>query len=296
MTALPEFRSEEARVRYIAAYDAVVRDWPVPFEEIDVETRLGPTHLIASGPPDAPPLLLLGSFAASATVWRVNVEALSQHFRTYAIDVIGQAGKSRAMHPIRNRRDYAPWLGDVLDALAVRRASIVGCSFGAMLALSQASLMPERVDRVVLISPVGAFASQYWKLTYATRIKAPLVKFARRLVRSKKTRSLADMGLKPPADLKWATLMGMTMISFSKVAITRAPAFGGRELRAIRAPALLLIGDAEKLYEPEAMLERAKRRMPGLEGAVVPGADHIAAMSQPGLVNDRIIRFLKKPA
>ncbi|REM66467.1 hypothetical protein DSI38_13650, partial [Mycobacterium tuberculosis] len=86
----------------------------------------------------------------------------------------------------------------------------------------------------------------YWKLTYATRIKAPLVKFARRLVRSKKTRSLADMGLKPPADLKWATLMGMTMISFSKVAITRAPAFGGRELRAIRAPALLLIGDAEK--------------------------------------------------
>lgn len=90
----------------------------MPFEEIDVETRLGPTHLIASGPPDAPPLLLLGSFAASATVWRVNVEALSQHFRTYAIDVIGQAGKSRAMHPIRNRRDYAPWLGDVLDALA----------------------------------------------------------------------------------------------------------------------------------------------------------------------------------
>jgi hypothetical protein len=32
--------------------------------------------------------------------------------------------------------------------------------------------------------------------------------------------------------------------SFSKVSVSRAPALGARELRAIRAPTLLLIGDA----------------------------------------------------
>ena len=289
---LPRFRSGEARQRYMAAYDALVRAWPVPCEELDLPTRLGPAHVIACGPKDAPPLLLLPSFAASAAVWRLNAEGLSRHFRVYALDVLGQGGKSVATRKLRNRSDYAGWITDVLDALGVARTSIVGNSFGGFMAMSQAALTPERVDRVVLISPVGVFASQYWKLTWATRIKAPLQKLARRLTGSTKTRSLADMGLRPPRDMRWAALMGVTMTSFAEVSVSRAPAFSGRELRAIRAPALLLIGDGETLYEPEAMLKRAQGRMPGLEGAVVREADHMAALAQPEDVNARIIRFV----
>lgn len=84
------------------------------------------------------------------------------------------------------------------------------------------------------------------------------------------------------------------MSSPYKVSIFSPPVFGGRELRAIRAPSLLLIGDAEKLYEPATMLALARRRMPGLEGATVPGADHIAAMAQPDDVNERIVGFLQR--
>ena len=65
---LPRFKSEESRARYMAAYDAALRDWPVAYEALDLPTRLGPTHVIASGPPDAPPLLLLPSFAGTAAV------------------------------------------------------------------------------------------------------------------------------------------------------------------------------------------------------------------------------------
>ena len=68
---------------------------------------------------------------------------------------------------------------------------------------------------------------------------------------------------------------------------------GGGELRAIAAPTLLLIGDGEKLYDAEAMLALTRRRMPQLEGAVVPDADHVAAMAQPDDVNQRIVEFLQ---
>lgn len=43
----------------MAAYDAVLRDWPVAYEELDLPTRVGTTHVIACGPPDAPPLVML---------------------------------------------------------------------------------------------------------------------------------------------------------------------------------------------------------------------------------------------
>jgi pimeloyl-ACP methyl ester carboxylesterase len=40
-------------------------------------------------------------------------------------------------------------------------------------------------------------------------------------------------------------------------------------------------------------LKLAQERMPGLSGAVIPNAPHLAAMGQPNEVNERIVRFLR---
>ena len=290
---LPAFKSESGRARFMSAYDAVLQGWPVSFDELDVPTRLGPTHVVASGPPDAPALVLLPSFAGTATAWRLNIEALSRHYRTYAVDVIGQPGKSVATQRIRNRHQLADWLSDVLDGLKVERASIVGCSFGAFLALNQAALTPARVERVVLISPAGTFASQFWKLVYAMMIKGTIRKLARRLSKRGPAPSMADLGMMP-RDSLWAALMATIMAEAPKVAIVSPAVLPDAELRAIRAPALLLIGDHERLYEPRAMLKLARRRMPQLQAELVKDADHIAAMAQPEEVNERILRFLQQ--
>jgi pimeloyl-ACP methyl ester carboxylesterase len=294
---LPVFKSDAARARYIAAYDAVLREWPVPYEAIHVPTSLGLIHVIASGPLEAPPLFLLPSFAGSATAWRLNVAGLSRHYRTYAVDVIGQPGKSLTPRPLRDRHEYARWLSDLFDGLGVERVSIVGCSFGGFLALNQASLTPDRVDRVVLINPVGTFASQAWKLFYSARIRRPLIRLKRRLMRSQHKPGITDLGIRPPRDAAWGAMMAVMMSGvFSRVSVITPAVLDNRELRAIRAPALLLIGDGEKLYDAHAMLKLAQERMPELQGAVVPNADHIAAMAQPDDVNDRIIRFLQGSA
>jgi len=190
---LPRFKSEAGKARYLAAYGAVLAAWPVAYEEIDVPTGFGVTHVIASGPADGPAVVLLPSFAGSATVWRLNVAALSAHYRTYAIDVIGQPGKSVATRRLRNRRQYAEWLCEVLDGLGAPRASIVGCSFGGFLAMNQAARTPERVHRVVLISPAGVFASQFWKLFYVMRVRRPVLALVRRVTRNRRERGLADL-------------------------------------------------------------------------------------------------------
>jgi pimeloyl-ACP methyl ester carboxylesterase len=293
------FKTDEGKARYLAAYNTILRYWPVPYEERDLPTRLGSTHVIASGSPDRPPLVLLPSFAASATVWRLNIAALSRHYRTYAVDVIGQPGKSAAIRRIRSRRQYARWFVDLLDALGVQRASIVGCSFGGFLALNQASLTPERVARVVLISPAGTFVGLSWRLFYVMRVRGPILRLARRLTRSQHTPRFADLQGKdgaPPRDPLWSALMAVTMAEAPKVSVIRATVFSNVQLRAIRAPTLLLIGDKERLYEPHATLKLAQERMPGLEGAIVPDADHIAAMAQPDDVNHRILQFLQRSA
>ena len=76
--------------------------------------------------------------------------------------------------------------------------------------------------------------------------------------------------------------------------VTRPHLFSKAELAAIRVPTLLLIGDKEVIYPPERTLQRAKARMPALETALIPGANHLTAMAKPDVVNAAIIEFLQR--
>jgi pimeloyl-ACP methyl ester carboxylesterase len=290
MTPMPVFRSSEGEARFMAAYDAVLKEWPVERESRHIPTRLGKTHVIASGARDAPPVVLLPSMAATATMWQPNVAALSKHFRTYAIDVIGQVGKSVPARRIRSRHDCADWLADVMDGLGVRRACMVGSSYGAFLAMNQASLMPERVERLVLIGPAATFVGFSWRFYYSMLIKGPIRRFLRKRRRELATKLPDGTALSPGG---WGRLMAITMAESARPNLVRPRVFSTAELRAVRAPTLLLIGENEVLYEAHATLKRAQERMPGLTGAVIPNAPHLAAMAQPDDVNERVVRFLR---
>lgn len=290
--ALRTFRSDAGMAKYMAAYDAVLREWPVPYEELDLPTRFGTTHVIASGAHDAPGVLLLPSLAGSATLWRPNVAALSQCYRVYAVDMIGQVGKSVSTRRLRTRRDLADWLSDVLDALQLRSASFIGSSYGACAALNQASLTPERVERVVLIGPAGIFGPMSWSFYFAMLITGPI----RKLLRPNRPRDITELlgrhARIAPSDARWRELMSVTMSVSAIPNTVRVGVFSDAELAAIRAPTLLLIGEHERLYDARAMLNRAMKRMPGLSGAIIPNAHHLAALAQPEDVNARIMQFL----
>ncbi len=282
--------------RYMAAYNKMMEKWPVAYEEFDIPTGLGLTHVVASGPRNARPLFLLHAFLATATVWRPNVEGLSHHFRVYAIDVVGQGGRSVASRKIKARSDYAEWLCDVMDVLGIARTSIVGNSYGGFLAASQASLTPDRIERVVLISPAGVFVSF---LTLSRMCRMTLVAIREgvaRLWRKPRPRDVTSYLGKNvrlnPGDEDWIALGNVVASGAVRPSGFFPGVFSDAELRAIRPPTLLLIGGDEILYEPHAALKHARERMPSLEAHLVPNAHHLAAMAQPEEVNAMIIEFL----
>ena len=149
------FKKPEDRDRFFAAYEATLALWPVPVESITVPTRFGPTHINVCGPADAPPLVLLTGQGASSMIWYPNVATLSQAFRLYALDIIGDIGKSVLTQPKLTGQDYAPWLGDVFDELQLGQVHIAGLSFGGFIALKLALTSPERIRRLVLMAPAG---------------------------------------------------------------------------------------------------------------------------------------------
>ncbi len=120
MSNLPSaFKSPKGEAEYMAAYEATMQLWPVPYESMDVQSRFGSTHLVVCGSKDAPPLVLLHCFFTSLTVWAYNIADLSRNYRIYALDMMGQPSKSIPDQPISNREEMAEWLTGILDALGI---------------------------------------------------------------------------------------------------------------------------------------------------------------------------------
>jgi pimeloyl-ACP methyl ester carboxylesterase len=68
--------------------------------------------------------------------------------------------------------------------------------------------------------------------------------------------------------------------------------FSDEELRKIRNPVLLLIGDHEMIYKAEDVFRRATCLVTGLRAEIVPNANHNAEYTAPDFVNARILEFL----
>jgi len=91
MIPLSTFRSSAGEAAYFAEYDAAMKLWPGPYDEMDITNRFGVNHLVASGPRHAPPLVLHGHWA-TLTMWTPDIAEFSKGHRVYAIDVMGQPG------------------------------------------------------------------------------------------------------------------------------------------------------------------------------------------------------------
>jgi pimeloyl-ACP methyl ester carboxylesterase len=128
--------------------------YPGDYRTVDgVRLRLRDT-----GPRDAPALILLHGFGASLDTWEPWAEALSAHYRVVRFDLpgFGLTGPD----PTGDYTDAREMkiLTDLMDQLGIQRASLVGNSLGGRIAWGFTALNPDRVTRLVLISPDG-FAS-----------------------------------------------------------------------------------------------------------------------------------------
>jgi pimeloyl-ACP methyl ester carboxylesterase len=281
------FRTPEGQARYFAAYDATLGLWPVPVASFDVSTRFGSTHVHACGPADAPPLVLLHGQAISSTMWYPNVGALSEVYRVYAPDTIGDLGKSVSTRPVTKPAEFVDWLSDLFDGLQVAQAHIVGLSMGGYLALQLALSAPARVQKLVLMAPASLLPqrSRYvlrMALMFLPPIVLPLPSKQRLLLGTSARAAMpAIQQMMTPTDFRYTMVLPKVCTD--------------ADLRHVRAPTLLLLGDREVVYDHRAALKRATNLIPKIQVALIPDAGHGLVFDQPDLVNRLILEFLGPP-
>jgi pimeloyl-ACP methyl ester carboxylesterase len=287
------YKTPEGEAAFVARYEAMLQSWPVPYREIEVPTRYGTSYVVASGPEDGQPLVLLHGFFTTLLLWTPNIADLAAEYRVYAIDLMGNRNRSVPGEPIASTDELVEWLDETLTGLDLDSAYVMGMSFGGWLAVNLALATPERVKKLVLISPAASLLPLVKQ--FMLRVMASMLPPKRFWFES----LMGWMGIRGGAgkqflqsllDLMW---LGGEHIEMSAESMRVMPVvFSDEELGALRPPVLLLIGENEVIYDAAKALARARRLIPDLEGELVPRCSHDITFTQKEIVDARALQFL----
>jgi pimeloyl-ACP methyl ester carboxylesterase len=147
--------------------------------ELEIEARGLTFHLIADGPDDGDPLLLLHGFPQNSREWdRVAPLLHAAGLRTYALDQRGYSPGARpATVDAYALDECAADAAAVLDALDLAAVHVVGHDWGSLVAWQLAVDRPERVRTLTAVSvphpaalagAVGSDPDQQRRSSYVT--------------------------------------------------------------------------------------------------------------------------------
>ncbi len=287
MSGDPIYRSPGGEAELAALYDEALARLGPGYGTRRIGTNLGETHVILSGPEDAPPLVVLpgGNFLNPLCLsWFLP---LAESFRLYAPDIVGQPGRSARTRPSARGDGHARWLVDVLDGLGLARAPFVGISYGAGLVLRLAGLASERVAGAALVSPAGIAAGPIWPMIRETAL--PMLVYRARPNRERLLRAARPI----LTDLEEPYVRQLGLV-YRHVKLDRQlpRAATGEELARYESPTLLFSAERDLFFPAARVIPRAREIIPNLEAEALPDDHHVPSKKTLARINDRIAAFL----
>ncbi len=221
--------------------------------------------------------------------------------RSHRLITFDQRGCGDSDHPRQQPGGENPYTAQgfaadllaVLDALAIDRASILGYSMGAVAALRSAIDCPDRVERLILVSAMASrlpeaiiqraslveqvLAREGLRETYQYYFSGPLFAGIERSAEFR--RQLDDCASKATAH-GFLGCFGVTIQRPSMVS----------ELARIAAPTLILVGENDTHYLPEARLMAS--HIANARKVLIKNAGHAINVEQPVAFEDEVLGFL----
>ncbi len=244
-----------------------------------------------------PAIVLLHGLLFDGGMWRGQVEALAALGRVVILDGPGH-GKSEPA-PRFMLEEHADALLDAFGELGIRRAVIVGLSWGGMVAMRLALQHPGKVAGLALLDtsadaePLAQRVKFRAFIAMHRRIGFPFSLFQR---------ELAPLIFGPRARIESPELIAAAyrrMMSFDRAGLSRAAIAVVvhrkkilPDLPRIDTPTLVICGREDQSTPPEQS-EAIARRIPRARLELIEGVGHMSALEDPAAVNAHLFPFVR---
>lgn len=271
------FKSEPGKRETLNYYDNILKECSNN-KQYYVDTRYGKTFVIESGEKTARPIILLHGSGMSSMMWLKDIEEYSKNYRVFALDILGEPGKSEGNQLSLEGNFNSEWLLDIFKNLGLKKSSIIGISLGGWIALKFAIDFPEKVEKLILISPSGIGGQK----------KSFILKYLAYMCLGEK--GIDKLYYKVNGDKP----MPETILNYQRLIVKnfnyrkgKMPIFKDSELRNLKIPIALFVGEKDIMLKSSETKERAERLLTNSSVNYITGAGH----SITGISKD-IIKFL----
>jgi pimeloyl-ACP methyl ester carboxylesterase len=230
---------------------------------------------------------------------RPAVEALARRNRVIAYSLCDERRSTFPCDPARGFENYVVQLGAVLERAGLERATLVGVSYGGLVAAEFAARFPERVSRLVLASALSLPWSPDARARFylrAPRLLFPIFAVTAPLRMMPEIRAaLPGVGDRARLAVRSAWRFLRTPLSPSRMARrirwVEDHAFANHDR--IGAPILVITGEPElDRVVPVALTRRYLSEHPHARHVVLPRTGHVGVITRPELFADTIADFV----
>jgi len=241
-----------------------------------------------------PPLVLLHGFFCDRSLWRAQLDGLSDEFTVVAPDLPG-CGDSSDPPEVFHMAHYAEFVISFIGRLEIERPHVLGLSFGSTLALEIYRQRPDLPATLVLASAYAGWAGSLPPEVVEQRLERtvrqtylPPERWVRDWVPGLLTKSA-------PAELvEQVSAMVSAFHPVGARAMTRAVAETDLRdvLPRIQVPTLLIYGDKD-VRSPLSVAEDLHAQIPESTLVVIPGVGHACNVEAAERFNDEVRTFLR---
>ncbi len=240
-------------------------------------------------------VLLVHGLGGSAESWTHNIDEFGKQFHVFAPDLIGfgQSSKPKIRYTMKV---FTNFLSKFMDAIGLKSASVVGSSMGGQISAEFAIAYPDKVERLVLISPAGIPPKEF-KGTKELKQYARMFD-ARNVDEVRKALLPVDADQSVITEDYVKNVYQYTMMEGARHAFmsslkesSAAPRLANR-LRSIKAKTLVVWGKHDRLI-PVKYCEPFISRMDNCRLVLIERCGHRPHAEKPDLFNRVVIDFLK---
>ncbi|MCV2872495.1 alpha/beta fold hydrolase [Defluviimonas sp. WL0050] len=254
----------------------------------------GGTAYDLTGPADAPVLVLIHGLGLSRATWADVAPVLARDYRVLTYDLCGH-GESALPEQIPSLTVLSDQLRDLMDALSIRRATLIGFSLGGMINRRFAMDHPDRCDALIILNSPHERSPEAQRLVEeraaATGAGGPAATITETLKR------WFTPGFRE-SNTKTVDWVRETVLANHPDNYTRhrqVLASGVVELvrpaPPIPHPSLVMTCENDTGSTP-AMSHGIAAEIPGAETIIVPRLQHLGLLEEPQLFLNPILRFL----
>ncbi|MBB6610967.1 alpha/beta hydrolase [Pontibacter sp. Tf4] len=246
------------------------------------------------------PIILLHGTAASLNTWDGWSTELSKNYRVLRLDLPGFGLTGRNQTDTYSIAYYADLLLHFMDSLNIDKAHIAGSSLGGQIAFDFAADHPERVQKLILISPTGVTNANDKSISMPFLMaQTPVLKHSLKYITP---RFIVEKSLKEvygddskltdqTIDLSHAMLLREGNREAFIARMNTVDVDNLHKLAHVQAPTFILWGEADA-WVPATDAAHFQKTIKGAQLKLYPGAGHIPMEELPEETVQDALQFL----